>query len=184
MPSGPAAKPTIEDLRHVVYSEVITSLAPASYKQTNVFMANLRLPQESLAEFVWPLFAVSNDIAETSCLRIERPVDLLRRLDRIFGEDIDLIAGFYRDVRGNLCWTIPDGCGLYAYSSLSGRFNGILCQPLRSIDKFWLLSSAKFGGAKAIRLTNQDAAFFEAGLYKPTSYRIVPNLQPGRAMHV
>jgi hypothetical protein len=89
---------------------------------------------------------------------------ILQYLEARYGDHITSIAGFYRDGRGRLCWTIPRGCALYGYRSQTGFYNGILCQPLWSIDSFWLLTSAKFGGPKAIRLKDSDAALFEAGL--------------------
>jgi hypothetical protein len=172
MPSVTPKTPAIEDLRQVVYAEVITSLGPASLEQKDAFMANLRLPPESLTKFL--LLRVSPGMGETP-VRTENPRDLLRRLDGLFGRDVDRIAGFYRDRQGNLCWTLPGGCAIYGYRSHIGFFNGLLCQPLGSIDKFWLLSSARFGGAKAIRLSDRDAALFEAGIYRPVPRRVRRN---------
>ncbi len=153
----------IHDLRHAVYVETLCALPPASVDQARIFMANLRLPQDSLSKFL--LLRVSPGMGQTAHLT-ERPQDLLKRLDKLFGADIERIAGFYRDGRGTLCWTIPDGCALYPYRSQTGFFNGILCQPLSMIDKFWLISSSKYLGPKAIRLSNKDTALFEAGIYQ------------------
>lgn len=172
MTNGSTAKTTLEDLRHVVYAEVISSLAPASVEQTDAFMANLKLPREALMKFT--LLRVSPDIVQVSSVAWDRPREILARLDRWFGRDVERVAGFYRDGRGNLCWTLPDGCALYGYRSHLGMFNGILCQPLRLLDKFWLLSSAKYAGPKAIRMTPLDNALFETGVYKPVTYHLQP----------
>jgi hypothetical protein len=154
---------SIEAVRHAVYAEVISSLAPASLDQTRAFMANLALPEESLLKFL--LLRVSPGSGEV-VWPAERPAEILWRLERMFGKELDSIAGFYRGRGGRLCWNLPGGCSLYGYRSTLGFFNGILCQPLTLKDKFWLLSSSKYGGAKAIRLTAADAVLFEAGVYQ------------------
>ena len=177
MPNGPTA--TLQDLRHVVYAEVISSLAPASVEQTEAFMANLKLPRESLMKFT--LLRVSPGLGRTP-MRGDDPREILARLDRWFGRDAERVPGFYRNGRGNLSWTLPPRCALYGYRSHLGMFNGVLCQPLDSIDKFWLLSSAKYAGPKAIRMVNLDLALFEAGVFKSVSYLAAP--PPPAGCHV
>lgn len=159
-----SARPTPETLnafRALVYEDVIESLPPASIDQARQFMGNLSLPREAIWKFM--NLRVSPGLSETP-YRGMRPSDLLRMLDEKYGSQITSIAGFYRDCRGRLCWTVAEGCALYGYRSRLGFYNGILCQPLYAIDKFWLLTSSKFGGPKALRLADHDAALFEAGL--------------------
>lgn len=86
---------------------------------------------------------------------------ILRRFDEMYGSAIDSVAGFYRDINGRLRVNIPKACGLLPYGSRIGFFSGILCQPLAEKDKFWLLSSSKYGGPRAIRLRPEDAILFE-----------------------
>jgi hypothetical protein len=148
-------------LRDLVYSDLLSFLPPASIDQAQMFIANLGMPKESIGKFLQ--LCVSPEIAETPYKTIS-PSEILRLLDDRYGEYITAIAGFYRDGRGRLCWTLPTGCALYGYRSQTNFLNGILCQPLYAIGKFWLLSSAKFGGPKALRLKDSDAALFEAGL--------------------
>jgi hypothetical protein len=49
---------------------------------------------------------------------------------------------------------------MYGYRSDAGFLNGILCQPLDRYDSYFLLSSSKFGGPKAIRMTPRDEQYF------------------------
>jgi len=168
----------INSLRHCVFEDLIALLPPASAPQTQVFMANLRLPKETLSKFL--LLRVSPELAETA-YRGTRPANILEYLDEKYGNRLSLIAGFYRDVRGRLCWTLPSGCVLYGYRSRLGFYNGIFCQPLGQIDKFFLLSSAKFGGPRAIRMLDHDSALFEAGLITYAAPRRVTH---GRAARI
>lgn len=55
---------------------------------------------------------------------------------------------------------LPFNCALYGYRSPIGFYNGILCHPLDRLNTFFLLSSAKFGGAKAVRLQPRDEQYF------------------------
>jgi hypothetical protein len=157
-------------LRDLVYSDLMGFLPPASIDQTRQFMANLKLPAESLIKFLD--LHVSPEIGETK-FHGASPALIFRYLEARYSDYITAIAGFYRDGRGRLCWTVPRGCALYGYRSKTGFYNGILCQPLWTIDTFWLLTSAKFGGPKALRLTDFDAALFEAGLvtFPPRPHR-------------
>lgn len=148
-------------LRDLVYTDVIEALPWASINQANQFMANLALPKKAIGRLL--NLRVSREIGGTPYHGI--PCEqLLRDLEEKYGDRITLVAGFYRNGRGRLCWTIPEGCALFAYRSRLGFYNGILCQPLYALDKFWLLTSSKFGGPKALRLSDHDAALFEAGL--------------------
>jgi hypothetical protein len=148
-------------LRDLVYADLLSLLPVASADQTDLFMANLRLPEAAVWKFLD--LKVSPELGETVFNGLN-PRTALWYLNGRYGNVICEIAGFYRDGRGALSWTVPGGCALYGYRSRTGAYNGILCQPLYAIDKFWLLSSSKFGGPKALRLTDHDAALFEAGL--------------------
>ena len=103
--------------------------------------------------------ALSRDLTGTwtnaTITRLER--------DPKYGERLASISGFYRNAYGRLMLNLPRGCALYGYRSRLGFYNGILCQPLEEMDTFFLLSSARMGGPKAIRMCEADEAFFKLG---------------------
>lgn len=51
----------------------------------------------------------------------------------------------------------------------AGHYAGILCQPLGELDRYFLLSSAKYGGPRAIPLSADDRRLFESA----------PSAEPG-----
>ena len=148
-------------LRHCVYSDLLDRLPLASLDQTREFLTNLYLP----AECVNPRFLmlkVSPEIGETPYRGFPLN-EIVRQLEKKYGDDLYKIAGFYRGKGNELKLNLPTGCAFYGYRSELGFYNGILCQPLDTLDVYFLLSSVRFGGQKAIRLTDADRAFFETG---------------------
>ena len=149
-------------LRHCVYSDILDRLPLASLDQTREFLTNLYLPAESVnPRFL--MLKVSPEIGETS-YRGFPTNEIIRQLFKKYGERIYQIAGFYRGKSSEPKLNLPKGCALYGYRSELGFYNGMLCQPLDRLDVYFLLSSAKYGGPKAIRLTDADRAFFDAGI--------------------
>ena len=150
----------IEALRHCVYSDLLDRLPVASVGQTRAFMANLCLPASAVRKFL--MLRVSPEIGETGRRGLEREV-LTDYLAAKYGERLAGVSGFYRNAYGRLMLNLPRGCALYGYRSRLGFYNGILCQPLEEMDTFFLLSSARMGGPKAIRMTEADEALFRTG---------------------
>lgn len=149
-------------LRHCVYSDLLDFLPIASVSQTFAFISNLSLSTKELnPRFL--LLRVSPDIGETA-FRGMPPDRLVTFLYEKYGDELGKVSGFYRDASGRLKFNCPQGCALYGYLSSSGHFQGILCQPLKSADRYFLLSSAPFGGPKALRMTASDEIFFKTGI--------------------
>ena len=157
-----AAADKLAALRHCVYDDVLSFLPVASVSQTRSFMANLCLPVETLnPRFL--MLRVSPEIGETGYRGMRPDLLMLYLLDK-YGEQLEQIPGFYRMATGRLKLNLPRGCALHGYRSRLGYYNGILCQPLDSMDSLFLLSSAKYGGPKAIRMSDADEAFFRTGI--------------------
>jgi hypothetical protein len=150
----------IEALRHCVYSDLLDRLPVASVGQTRSFMANLCLPASAIKRFL--MLRVSPEIGETGRRGMERE-PLIEYLAAKYGERLAGVSGFYRNAYGRIMLNLPRGCALYGYRSRLGYYNGILCQPLDSMDSLFLLSSAKYGGPRAIRMSDADEAFFRTG---------------------
>jgi len=151
-------------LRHIVYADLLSLLPAASYDQAATMCANLRLGRPPIR--LWNL-RVTPDVAETSFRGLSLAA-IEVRMNRTFGERLSTIAGFYRrNDAAPFRLNLPFKCALYGYSSTVGNYAGILCQPLNRFDMFFLLSSAKFGGPKAIPLSAKDQMYFTQ--YKETS---------------
>lgn len=149
-------------LRHCVYSDLLDFLPIASVSQTFSFIANLSLPTKELnPRFL--LLRVSPDIGETTFLGMP-PDHLVTFLYEKYGDELVKVSGFYRDASGRLKFNFPQGCALYGYLSSSGHFQGILCQPLKSAGRYFLISSARLDGPRAVRMTNSDEIFFKTGI--------------------
>lgn len=113
------------------------------------------------------------------------PVRGLAEVERYcqrFGEYLEFVPGFYRrrissqqsaisnqtecrvlnadGLKPPWRLNLPTGCAFYGYRSATGHVLGILCQPLNKLNSFFLLSSAKYGGPKAARLTPADEQYF------------------------
>lgn len=172
---------TLAALRHAVFSELLLLLPPASVRQTDMFIANLALQRPAFAaktghdrdlrlreiRMKFVNLKVSPDISETAIGRTagSRSVaEIETFLTRKFGDRLASVAGFYRPENSDR-WKVnlPERCLLHGYRSRFGFYNGILCQPIDQVDLYFLLSSARFGGSKAIRLEPRDQTYFEQG---------------------
>ena len=168
-------------LRHAVYRELHTLLPPASIDQTLQFIANLALCRKiyNTAETVdernkaisvivnrFRDLRVSPDIALATNLRKLSHSEIEHSIERKFGDSLAEIPGFYLSDRWRL--NLPEGCVLYPYRSGLGFINGFLCQPLSYRDRYFLLSSAKYDGFKAIGLRPEDQLFFQAYKESPS----------------
>lgn len=191
MPANATAqKDTTAALRHAVYADLLSMLPIASFRQVERFVANLALAREAYQQptvrsreaEIWRvmqrfiLLRVTPDLAEA-----KRPTPDCRvielAIEKKYGDRLEHIAGFYRNEAADggvrvPRWRVnlPEGCALYGYRSREGFYTGILCQPLDRDDLFFLLSSSKFDGPKAMRLTDADRAFFES-FKQPTGTR-------------
>lgn len=171
-------------LRHVVYRELLFRLPPASVIQAEQFASNLSLyrfadtqPKRSRIDRVLIWLCVSPDIATATNYRKPTLGDIGQKLAAKFGDRLADVAGFYRHKEsGRWKLNLPKGCVLHAYKSRVGFFAGFLCQPLSQIDKYFLLTSAAFGGPKAIRLEETDRQFFEQ--YKEPRRNPMPSVTP------
>lgn len=99
-------------------------------------------------------------------------------LNRKFGDRLQHVAGFYRlDDTGPFRLNLPFASAMYGYSNgttVTGRceafpqfqpftrhfYGGILCQPIDKPHFYFLLTSSKHGGPKALKLTPQDQMYF------------------------
>lgn len=175
--SGRFRKDTSAALRHAVYADLLSMLPIASCAQVQRFAANLALCRNTFDLWerdlrkrdraIWRvmqrllLLRVTPDLAEIKLPTPDRRMIELA-IEKRFGDRLSAIAGFYTDANnGRRRVNLPEGCALYGYRSREGFYTGILCQPLHQIDFFFLLSSSKFDGPKAMRLTDADRAFFE-----------------------
>lgn len=167
MPTKPSQQ--LDDLaaatRHAVYEFLFHFLPYASFDQARQFAANLRIrghaPLSKAAALQrFTSLRVTPDICETH----KRPAtikEIETWLNKRYGDRLYAVAGFYR--RGPSApfrLNLPEKCVLYGYRSATGFLTGILCQPVNALDKFFLLSSSKFGGPKAVRMTPRDQQYF------------------------
>jgi hypothetical protein len=93
-------------------------------------------------------------------LSLLRPA-IEKELAAKYGSRLSEIAGFYF-MQDRWRLNLPRRCLLFGYAGRHGFYNGILCQPIDHINAYFLMSSAKHGGAKAIRLEERDRLFFES----------------------
>lgn len=172
-------------LRHAVYNELLCALPPASARQTEIFIANLALQRRAMAQPTtrtreaelsrtfqrFMLLKVTPHIAETGNTVARSAAEIEHYLTAKFGDRLAAVAGFHRPENSNR-WRVnlPEAAALHGYRSRHGFYNGILCQPIDSINIFFLLSSSRFDGPKAIRLEHGDQSYFEQGK-EPAEYR-------------
>lgn len=153
-----------QDLRHLVFQNLHSLLPPASIGQADTFVANLRLTRfatPARVDSVLLRLVVSPDIGETVNYGLDL-FEIERQLEKKFGDRLAAVPGFYRHAEsGRMKLNLPKRCALYGYRSRINYFAGFLCQPLQFEDRYFLLSSAKFGGPKAVRLEYSDKHFFE-----------------------
>lgn len=160
-------------VRHAVYRDVLDYLPVASYDQARQFAANLALVKlgaamesyvrerqinAAIVRFI--NMRVTPDIAEAG-YRGAKPKEIEYWLNRKYGERLGYVPGFYqRNEAAPFRLNLPFNCAMYGYRSDAGFYNGILCQPQDRHEFYFLLSSSKFGGPKAIRLTPRDQQYF------------------------
>lgn len=161
-------------VRHAVYRDLLDYLPIASYDQARQFVANLDLCADSgenadagsrerrinaaLVRFL--NMRVTPDIAEAG-FRGAKLKEIEYWLNRKYGERLAGVAGFYqRNEAAPFRLNLPFNCAMYGYRSDAGFYNGILCQPMNRTDFYFLLSSSKYGGPKALRLTPRDQQYF------------------------
>lgn len=116
---------------------------------------------------------VTPDIAEATSYRQFSRTKIEQALADKYSEALADVPGFYFSERWRL--NLPEGCALYAYRSRLGFINGFLCQPLYAIDKYFLLSSSKYDGSKAVRLTPEDQQYFESFKEPPVTKAKLPS---------
>lgn len=155
-------------VRHVVYSWLLDMLPVASADQVTRFIGNLRLAdgvasdrQFRVVTWRFHRLCVTPDIAEATCYRKATIKEIEALLNRKYGDALACVPGFYRrttDAPFRL--NLPFKCALSGYRGHAGNYNGILCQPLAELDRYFLLTSTNQGGPKAIRLTPQDQMYF------------------------
>lgn len=150
-------------LRHAVYCDVTAYLRPATEQQAGQFASNL-----SLGRFTTRFRAIHRSLL----LRVTPDEDVLgpfgtadyiaARMADKYGERLTSVAGFYKhQLSGRWKINLPDRCFLLPYRDRVNFFAGFLCQPFDAIDTYFLLSSAKFDGPRAMPLLPADRQFFE-----------------------
>lgn len=160
--------------RHVVYDAMLSMLPIASYKQAARFAANLALCREVRNRTAYA--SRERDLGERAVfsrllnLRVTPDIDqthgmtereLNEYLNRRFGpERLALVPGFR--IAGDTAYCLmPTAAGLKAYRDRHGYIAGVMCQPLERMDTYFLLSSSRYGGPKAVPMQPADLEFFE-----------------------
>lgn len=163
-------------IRHAVYRDLLEWLPIASYDQARQFIANLRLVasyeqarqaadaagrerQINAALMRFITLRVTPDMAECSYRGMKLP-ELEKWFNRRYGQHLQHVAGFHRrDEAAPFRLNLPFKCALYGYR-LRGFYTGILCQPLDRLNTYFLLSSAKYDGPRAVPLQPRDKQYF------------------------
>lgn len=162
-------------VRHAVYRDVLDYLPIASYDQARQFAANLAICRSNIggdadagsrerqinaALMKFLNMRVTPDIAQGP-FRGAKPKEIEYWLNKRYGEHLRHVPGFYRrNEAAPFRLNLPFNCAMYGYRSDTGFYNGVLCQPLDRHDFYFLLSSSKYGGPKALRLTPRDQQYF------------------------
>jgi hypothetical protein len=160
-------------VRHAVFGDLLSLVPIASYDQSRQFVANLSLAGRLSGDAVarerqvnalllrFINLRVTPDLKEATYYKWPDLAELERTFNRKYGELLALVPGFHRREPGApFRLNLPFKCALYGYRSAARFYNGILCQPLDRLDTFFLLSSAKFGGPRALRLEPRDQQYF------------------------
>jgi len=166
---------TTAALRHAVNRDLLAMLPIASYRQTQMFAANLALCRNAYPAVTTDyrvrrraidrvmmrllLLRVTPELAEADAYRGLPLIEIEMNLADKYGDRLRTIAGFYFDRRWRV--NLPEGCALHGYRSCEGFYTGILCQPLDRIDYFFLLSSRGQGGFSPVRMTDDARKFYE-----------------------
>lgn len=162
-------------IRHAVLRDLLFLLPPANVAQTDQFIANLALQRTAYTastirqrdrllfdlkhEFLF--LRATPDIATYCGQNIVSKAEIELALSEKFGERLWDVPGLYKNDSGRWKLNLPEACLLHGYQSRTGYFNGILCQPIDYANSFFLLSSAKFGGSKAVRMEPREQARFD-----------------------
>lgn len=162
-------------LRHAVYRDLIDYLPVANYDQARTFAVNLSLCRGFAAEpdaakrermvnavlMRFLLLKVTPDVGVATHYAKATQAEIEKWIAAKYGDRLADIAGFHRrDERSPWRLNLPSRSAAYAYRSATGHYSGILFQPLDRHDSFFLLSSSKLGGPKAVRLTPRDQQYF------------------------
>lgn len=151
-------------LLHCVYRDLLTYLPIASVGQAETFAANLALMRtgrsrrEVFRKLLW--LKVSPDIAEATTFKWLSKFEIEILFAEKYGDRLAAVPGFYLNDRWRV--NLPKRCAFLAYRNRHQAIRGILCQPLDSFEYYFLLSSLKFGGARALRMERFDQEFFES----------------------
>jgi len=156
-------------LRHFVYSDLLSMMPIASYDQAMKFVANLRLCRDAtpraldaaLMRFL--TLRVTPDIAGGTSYKWPTPAEIETYLNRKYGERLRHIAGTRNAECGMRNLNLPRNCAAYGYRTdgARGTVAGILFAPLDRPDTYFLLSSARDGGPRAVPLSPADRKYFE-----------------------
>lgn len=145
-------------LRDLVFQDILTHLPYASCDQAERFIDNIgilpdgdelkRCRAKQSALYFFMSLRVTTDLNETAKV-IFSPAEIVAALYRIYGaERLLSVPGFYRGPLGVIRLNLPSRCAVHGYRN--GRYlSGLLFQPLDRPCRFFLLSSARFGGPKA-----------------------------------
>jgi hypothetical protein len=141
-------------VRHLVYSELLSILPPASFRQTLQFVSNLAIQRpafeartvrerDRIVDRIVNRFCylkVSPDVAETHASknaagRSKREIETA--LQTRFGERLKEAAGFFFEGRWKI--NLPEGCALHGYRSQS-RILYRRSMPAVEPDRFLFLA--------------------------------------------
>lgn len=158
-------------VRHMVYTTLLGQLPPASGRQTERFVTNLALlrrPREKAEHFLFLRMLwlkVTPDDNETG-RKYMTLAELERHMNQCYGEYLQYIAGFYRregEINGmpRFALNLPHRSNLIGYQDDHGHWTGVMCQPFDRHDLYFLLSSAKYDGPRAVPMRNADRQFYE-----------------------
>lgn len=159
-------------LRHFVYSDLLSMMPIASYDQAMKFVANLRLCRDAtpraldaaLMRFL--TLRVTPDITGGTSYKWPTPAEIETYLNRKYGERLRHVAGFVErpaDGDQQSAVRLPRNCAAYGYRTdgARGTVAGILFAPIDRPDTYFLLSSARDGGPRAVPLSPEDRKYFE-----------------------
>lgn len=152
-PINPAA------IRHLVLFDLETYLPQANLEETYLFMSNLAIGKTDDMRFLG--LRVSPENMHHRLAMIED------RLNAKYGERLEHVPGFYRrSAEYPFHVNLPKACALYFYGERYNSFGqpkfytGVLCQPLERRKSHFLLSSAKYNGPRAAKLSPADNLYF------------------------
>lgn len=168
------SKTAIDAVRHLVYFEMSAYFSAATLEQVRTVAGNLGIRSR------WSRLLglkVTPDVARHACLS-QREIEwqLFRRSRSIgdpqpyqFGDEhLAMVPGIFRR-SDESPWRLnmPENSALFFYGErydAAGwwptHISGVLVIPLNRPRTFYPLSSSKYGGPKAARLSSEDHLFF------------------------